>query len=60
LEQENIALCKRLEKLERENTQLREEIMSIKDTVSVLLQETSNTKPDYHNNAVERATGQTS
>lgn len=55
LEQENIALCKRLEKLECENTQLREEVMSIKETVSALVARNISAKPDKrHNNTPKK------
>jgi len=62
LEQENTALCKRLEKLEQENNQLREEnrqlreeIAAIKETVSALVARNINTRPDKrHNNAIHK------
>ena len=61
LEQENTALCKRLEKLEQENNQikeennqLREEIAAIKETVSALVARNINARPDRHHNVTKK------
>jgi DNA-directed RNA polymerase subunit N (RpoN/RPB10)/FtsZ-binding cell division protein ZapB len=59
LEQENTALCKRLEKLEQgnnqlreENRQLREEIAAIKETVSALVARNINARADKRHNGI--------